>query len=131
MAIKRNVGKQSSFTWRFVCFAIHLQKWLLGIELTTKLRKFKISNSITITMTEVEKNKAFRYWQYNLGWFSIPLLVECPLSCSVYLTDHLLVYKAEKSSQLITKKGIVYQLFHHTINFNGTKITLRNCETVF
>ena len=39
-----HVGKQSSFTWRFVCFAIRLQKWLIGNRtITTKFKiKFKI-----------------------------------------------------------------------------------------
>ena len=40
---KTHAAKQSSFTWRFVCFDLHLKKWLLGIELTTKFQ-FKISN---------------------------------------------------------------------------------------
>ena len=32
---KRHVGKQNYFTWRFVCFDLHLQKWSFRIQVTT------------------------------------------------------------------------------------------------
>ena len=43
---------------------------------------------------QTHKDKSFRYYQYDLWWVSIPLLVESPLSCNVYLTDLFLVYQS-------------------------------------